>query len=153
MTATWTSREIRASRGRVYRALLDPEAVARWRFPEGMTCVVHSFEPREGGAFRVSLTYCAPTDAGKTSSQTDTYAGHFARLVPDREVVEVIEFETADPELAGEMTMTTVLGDAAGGTEVTVHHEGIPPGVSVEANELGTRMALDNLAALLERSS
>jgi uncharacterized protein YndB with AHSA1/START domain len=153
VATTRTTRHIQASRAAVYRALLDPDAVARWRFPEGMTCVVHSFEPREGGAFRVSLTYDAPTDAGKSSAQTDTYAGHFSRLVRDREVVEVIEFETADPELAGEMTITTVLSDAGDGTEVTIHHQGIPPGVPVEANELGTRMALDNLAALLEGSS
>lgn len=115
-----------------------------------MSCEVHSFDPREGGAFRVSLTYDVPTGAGKTSAQTDTYGGHFARLVADREVVEKIEFETADPELAGEMTMTTVLDDADGGTEIVVAHEGIPPGVPTEANAEGTRMALDNLAALVE---
>ena len=150
MASTRNSRLVRAPREAVYRALIDPEAIVRRRFPEGMRCEVHSFEPREGGAFRVSLTYEAPTGAGKSSAQTDTYAGHFSRLVPDREVVEAIEFETDDPQLAGEMTMTTVLSDAAGGTEVAVLHEGIPPGVSTEANELGTRMALDNLAALVE---
>lgn len=150
MTSTRISRRIDAPRAAVYRALLDPEAIARWRFPEGMSCVVHEFEAREGGAVRVSLTYDAPTDAGKTSAQTDTYAGHFVRLVPDREVVEAIAFETADPELAGEMTMTTVLSDADRGTEVAVLHEGIPPGVPPEANEVGTRMALDKLAKLVE---
>jgi len=150
MTSTRTGRLVRAPRAAVYRALVDPEAIARWRFPEGMSCVVHSFEAREGGAFRVSLTYDAPSGAGKSDPQTDTYTGRFARLVPDREVVEVIEFETADPGLAGEMTMTTVLTDSGEGTEVAILHEGLPSGVSVEQNEIGTRMALDNLAALVE---
>lgn len=118
-----------------------------------MSCVVHSFDPREGGAFRVSLIYDDPSGSGKSAPQTDTYTGRFARLVPDREVVEVIEFESADPELAGEMTITTALTDGDGGTDVEVLHEGVPPGVSTEDNELGTRMALDNLAALVEQRS
>ena len=115
-----------------------------------MTCAVHEFDPREGGSFRISLTYRGPTGTGKTTAHTDTYHGHFARLVPDEQVVEVIEFETTDPALRGEMTMTTTLTDADDGTDVLVVHEGIPRGVSVTDNELGTRMALDNLAALVE---
>jgi uncharacterized protein YndB with AHSA1/START domain len=134
----------------VYRALVDPQAVAIWRAPDGMTSVVHEFDAREGGSFRVSLTYDAATEAGKTSAHTDTYRGRFAKLVPDEQVVEVLEFETADPQLRGEMTMTTTLTDAKGGTDVLVLHEGIPPGVPVSDNELGMRMSLDKLAALLE---
>jgi uncharacterized protein YndB with AHSA1/START domain len=83
----------------VYRALLDPQAIAAWRAPDGMTCHVHAFDPREGGRFRVSLTYDGQTDTGKTTADTDTYFGVVAKLVPDRQVVEVIEFETADPAM------------------------------------------------------
>ncbi len=151
MASTRLKRHIRAPRSAVYRALLDPDAIARWRVPDGMSCVVHELNPEVGGAFRVSLTYDAPTESGKTTAQTDTYAGHFTRLVPDREVVEVIEFATDDPQLRGEMTITTTLEDADGGTDVVAHHEDIPPGVRPEDNEVGTRMALDKLAALLER--
>lgn len=70
----------------------------------------------------------------------------------NEEVVEVLEFETEERSLRGEMTMTTTLADADGGTEVQVMHEGIPIGVSVEDNEIGTRMALDNLAAFIDSS-
>ena len=101
-----------ASRAEVYRALLDADDVARWRVPSGMTAVVPGFEPRVGGTFRVSLTYDAPGAAGKTQGRTDTYRGRFAALVPDARVVEVIEFETADPAMQGEMTVTTTLTDA-----------------------------------------
>ena len=145
-------RRIRAPRAAVYRALLDADAVAAWRVPAGMTSVVHEFDVREGGSFRVSLTYVEPTSAGKTVAQTDTYHGYFARLVPDEQVVEVLEFETADPELIGEMTITTTLVDVDGGTDVVVVHEGLPRGVSVADNETGTRMSLDNLATLVESS-
>jgi uncharacterized protein YndB with AHSA1/START domain len=147
---TRVSRHVNAPRSVIYRALLDAGAIERWRVPSGMTGEVHEFDPREGGAFRVSLTYDAPGQAGKSASQTDTYHGHFARLVPDRQVVEVFEFETADPALAGEMTMTTTLTDADGGTDVLVVHEGVPASVPPQDNETGTRMALANLAALTE---
>jgi uncharacterized protein YndB with AHSA1/START domain len=134
----------------VYWALLDADAIARWRVPAGMTSQVHEFEAREGGSFRISLTYDAPTGAGKSATNTDTYHGHFAKLLPNEQVVEVFEFETADPDLRGEMTMTTTLAEADGGTDVLVVHEGIPDSVPVADNETGTRMALANLAKLVE---
>jgi uncharacterized protein YndB with AHSA1/START domain len=148
--STRIARHVRAPRATVYAALLDARAVATWRAPAGMTSVVHEFDAREGGAFRISLTYETPTGSGKTTAQTDTYHGRFARLVPNEQVVEVLEFETADPALRGEMTMTTTLVDANGGTDILVVHEGLPRGVSAADNELGTRMSLDNLAALVE---
>jgi uncharacterized protein YndB with AHSA1/START domain len=148
--STQVSRRIRAPRATVYRALLDAGAIVQWRVPAGMSSHVHEFDAREGGSFRVSLTYDAPTETGKSASHTDTYHGHFVKLVPDEQVVEVFEFETGDPELRGEMTMTTTLTDADGGTDVLVVHEGVPDKVPAADNETGTRMALANLARLTE---
>jgi hypothetical protein len=71
--------------------------VTKWRVPTGMTSLIHEFDAREGGSFRISLTYEAPNRIGKTAAQTDTYHGHFARLVPDEQVVEVLEFESLKP--------------------------------------------------------
>jgi uncharacterized protein YndB with AHSA1/START domain len=150
MTTTHITRHIKAPRAAVYRALLDPDAVAQWKVPTGMTSHVHHFEPREGGTLRISLTYDAPTRSGKTTANTDTYNGRFAKLVPDRQVVEVDQFETDDPALQGEMTITIMLHDADGGTELIATHEGLPAVVAPEDNELGWRIALDKLAALLE---
>jgi uncharacterized protein YndB with AHSA1/START domain len=65
-------RRINAPRPAVYRALLGARAVAAWRVRDGMTCHVHEFDPREGGRFRVSLTYDQPTGVGKTGAYTDT---------------------------------------------------------------------------------
>jgi uncharacterized protein YndB with AHSA1/START domain len=144
------SGHVNAPRSAVYRALLDASAIAQWRVPDGMTSHVHHFEPREGGSFRISLTYDRPGQAGKSQPHTDTYHGHFARLVPDQLVVEVFEFETDDPGLSSQMTMTTTLTEADGGTEVLVEHDGIPDQVPVADNETGTRMALDHLARLVE---
>ncbi|GGR98850.1 ATPase [Micromonospora fulviviridis] len=150
MYSTQVSQIVRAPRSAVYRALLDPAAVARWRVPTGMSGHVHEFDAREGGSLRVSLTYEAPDGTGKSTAHTDTYHGHFAKLVPDQQVVEVVEFETDDPALRGAMTMTTTLSDADGGTEVVVVHDGIPDVIPAEDNETGTRMALANLARLVE---
>ena len=147
---TRVSRRVAAPPAAVYAALLDPDALATWRVPDGMTATVHDFDPREGGRTRVSLTYEDPGVSGKTSGRTDTYASTFVRLVPDREVVEAITFETADPAVAGEMVMTTSIRGVADGSEVTIDHRGLPPGLDPADNETGTRMALDKLAAAVE---
>jgi uncharacterized protein YndB with AHSA1/START domain len=152
MTSTRVSRHLEASPDAVYRALVDREAVARWRFPRGMTCEVHEWDARAGGATRVSLTYDAPDQAGKTSAHTDTYRGRFVTLVPGRLVVEVDEFETSDAALQGEMTMTVRLTAADRGTDLVAVHDGLPPGVRPSDNELGWQEALDRLATVLEES-
>lgn len=86
----------------------------------------------------------------RTDAHTDTYHGHFVRLVTNEQVVESLEFETTDPALRGKMTITTTLADVDGGTNLLVVHEGIPNGVSTTDNETGTQMSLANLAALVE---
>jgi uncharacterized protein YndB with AHSA1/START domain len=150
MSTTRVHCHVKAPRERVYRALLDVRAVTEWKVPTGMTCHVHAFEPREGGAIRISLTYDAPTGTGKTTAHTDTYHGRFVKLVPNEQVVEVDEFETTDPTLRGEMTISLTLTDADGGTDLLAVHEGLPSGVSPADNELGWRLSLAKLAALVE---
>lgn len=150
MYSTQVSWHVRAPRQAVYRALLDVDAIAAWRVPDGMSSHVHEFDPREGGSFRISLTYDTPGQAGKSAAHTDTYHGRFLRLVPDEQVIEEFEFETDDPDLRSTMTMTTTLTDAGDGTDVLVRHEGVPDRVPAADNETGTRMALANLARLVE---
>jgi uncharacterized protein YndB with AHSA1/START domain len=150
MSSTLVRRHVNAPRARVYSALLDANAIATWMVPTGMTSHVHAFEGREGGTFRISLTYDAPIGVGKTTAHTDTYHGRFVKLVPNERVVEVVEFETADPALRGEMTITITLADADGGTEVLALHDGLPPGLPTADNEAGWRESLAKLAALVE---
>ena len=152
--ATRVERRINAPRERVYRALLDADAVSRWRFPAGMTCEVHEFQGVEGGTLRISLTYESAAAVGKSTGQTDTYRGRFTRLVPNELVVEVGTFESDDPGMTGEMISTIRLADAPGDrTDLFATHEGLPPSVSPDENETGWRHALDRLAALLETGS
>jgi uncharacterized protein YndB with AHSA1/START domain len=150
VSSTRIRHRVNAPPAAVYRALLDAGAVATWMVPTGMTSRVLQFDPREGGSFRISLTYDAPTDGGKTTANTDTFHGRFVQLVPEQRVVEVVEFETADPALRGEMTITIELADTDGGTELLAVHDGLPPGLSSADNEVGWRSSLAKLAALVE---
>lgn len=150
MASTRISCHINAPAERVYSAFLDASDVQRWMVPTGMTSHLHAFDGREGGSFRVSLTYEAPGAKGKSSAHTDTYHGKFVELVPNERIVEVLEFETDDPELQGEMTMTVTLAEKGGGTELVAVHDGLPKGLSAADNELGWRISLGKLAALLE---
>lgn len=150
MSTTRVTQLVHAPRAAVYRALLDATAVQQWMVPDGMSSHVHAYDGREGGAFRISLTYDAPNGTGKTTAQTDTHHGRFVTLVPDEQVVEVVEFETTDPALQGEMTITFTLVDADGGTKVRAVHDSVPPGVPPDQNELGWQMSLAKLAKLVE---
>lgn len=126
MRTTHVTRRLGAPRATVYRALVSPEAIAQWKFPDGMRCEV---EELDGRTFRISLTY-EGDGVGKSSARTDTYRGRFERLVPDERVVEVDAFETDDP--------------------LDAVHAGLPPGLDADANERGWSSALDRLAALVE---
>jgi uncharacterized protein YndB with AHSA1/START domain len=151
MSTTRITRRIAAPPERVYRALVDAGAVAQWMVPDGMTSQVHGYDPREGGAFRISLTYEAQDAVGKTSAHSDTYQGHFVELLPGRRVVQAMEFESEDPAMRGEMRVSFQLEPVEGGTKLRALHESVPPGVSPQDNETGWRMALEKLAALVER--
>lgn len=150
--STEVSRLVKASREAVYRAFLDPEAVATWLPPGPMRGVVHAFDPREGGAFSMSLVYPDgdTSSRGKTSARTDTFQGRFAKLVPNELVVWAVTFDAADPSFAGEMIVSTTLAPAGSGTTVTILCENIPRGIRPEDNEAGCRSTLGKLAAFLE---
>ena len=152
MSSSSVSRVIKASPRAVYRAFLDPDALATWLPPDSMTGIVHSFDAREGGSFSLSLVY--PDDhtetRGKTDAKTDTVNGRFVELLPDRKVVWKTRFDSPDPAFAGEMTLTVTLAPVGNGTEVTLRCDDIPSGIRPEDNEAGSRSSLENLAAFLE---
>jgi hypothetical protein len=75
----------------VYQALLDPDAIALWRVPAGMKYHIHEFDAREGGAFRISLTYDASGQAGKSAAHTDTDHDRFATLAPNWTVPDLVD--------------------------------------------------------------
>ncbi len=151
--STCVSRIIKAPRKAVYQAFLDPVAVAVWLPPESMRGVVHAFDAREGGKFRMSLIYedAQHPASGKTSEDTDTVRGRFSELIPNEKIVEIVEFESQDAAFAGEMSLTASFVDVDGGTKITIVCEDIPKGIRPEDNEQGCGESLEKLAALLKR--
>lgn len=89
-------------------------------------------------------------NAPRAKVYTDTYHGRFVERIPNERVIEVVEFETADAGMRGEMTITLALVDADGGTDVVAVHDRLPPGLSVADNEIGWRSSLSKLAELVE---
>ena len=150
MSTTSVTQFIAAPRTAVYRALIDAASAREWMVPDGMSSVVHEFEPRVGGRIRISLTYDEPTGAGKTTAHTDTWHGRFLELVPDERVVHSVEFETDDPGMKGAMTVAMSIANREGGSELVAVHDGLPPALSAADNELGWRLSLGKLARLVE---
>ncbi len=122
MTRTDTaSRVIAADPERVYAALVDPDALAVWLPPQGMTARFERFDAHPGGSYRLVLTYLhAEANSGKASAGSDVVEARFVELVPPARVVQAIDFESDDPSFAGTMTMTWQLQPVGRGTLVEI---------------------------------
>lgn len=146
------SRVIKASPQVLYQAFLDPTSLVSWLPPGGMKGEIQRFEPREGGSYRMALTYeGAEHTPGKSSEHADVVEGRFVELVPNVRVVQLIDFESDDPEFAGTMKMTWSLARVPTGTEVSISCENVPDGISKEDHAVGLASSLENLAAFVER--
>ena len=148
--STRATRWVRAEPDEVYRALLDPFAVAAWRVPNGMSATIHLFDAREGGRFRISLHPEGPSEASSSAGRIETFHGRFTRLVPGQLVVEAIKFESSDPSSASHLKITTELREADGGCEVTMVYDDIAEGVDRATDRVALQMALVRLAAWVE---
>lgn len=146
------TRFIRADAGPIYQALLDPTAVEQWMPPTGMTGELLEFEPREGGHYRLRLTYRSSEHAvpGKSGTDFDEAVGRFVELVPGQRLMEAVEFASDDPSFAGTMTKTTSLTSVEGGTQVRIAMENVPIGIDPDDHRQGIESTLANLAAYVE---
>lgn len=143
---------VKAAPEAVYEAFMDPQILAAWLPPGGMTGRIHRFDGRVGGGYEMSLFY--PQDEqvhrGKTAEGEDRVRVRFLALEPPRRIVEAITFDTADPALHGEMHNTITIEPVAGGAEVTLIFTGLPAGVRPQDNEAGARLSLEQLARRFE---
>jgi uncharacterized protein YndB with AHSA1/START domain len=126
---------------RVYRAFLDPAAVAKWLPPHGFTCTVHGMEAKVGGGFRMSFT-------NFTTQQSHGFGGEYLELVPNELLRYTDRFD--DPNLPGVMQVTVALQAVPCGTELKIVQEGIPAAIPVAACYLGWQQSLALLASLVE---
>ena len=100
------SRVIKAPAQKIYAAHVDPQAVAKWRPPQGMCAEIYNFNAREGGGYRMAFVYEDASVPGKTSAHADVFEGQFVELVPGERIVERVEFQSDDPAFAGAMTIS-----------------------------------------------
>jgi uncharacterized protein YndB with AHSA1/START domain len=145
------SRVIAAPPARVFAALIDPESLAAWLPPEGMTGRFERYDARPGGSYRLVLTYTdGSTAAGKATSDTDIVEARFVEIVPGVRVVQAVDFVSNDPAYAGTMTMTWEVAAVDSGTRVEIRAEDVPAGISAKDHAAGLASSLANLAAYLE---
>lgn len=145
------TRLIAAPPDRVYDALVDPDALAVWLPPDGMSGRFERFEARPGGSYRMVLTYADASAApGKATADSDIVEAQFVELVPGVRVVQTVDFVSDDLSYAGTMTMTWEVGAAGCGAEVTFRADNVPAGISAEDHAAGLASSLANLAAYLE---
>ena len=134
-------RVLRATPERIYRAFLDPDAVAKWLPPNGFTGKVHQLDAKVGGTYKMSFT-------NFTTGTSHSFGGTYLELTPNERLRYTDVFD--DPNLPGEMQTTITLKQVFCGTELNITQEGIPAAIPVEACYLGWQESLALLAKLVE---
>ena len=134
-------RVVRAPAERLYRAFLDPDAMAKWLPPHGFTGKVHEMDARVGGGYRMSFTHFA-------SGQSHSFGGRYVELTPHERIRYTDKFE--DPAMPGEMQVSISLRKVDCGTELEIVQEGVPSEIPIENCYLGWQESLSLLAKLVE---
>ena len=126
---------------KVYRAFLDPDAMAKWLPPNGYTCSVHHMDAKVGGTYKMSFT-------NFTTQKSMSFGGEYRELVENERLRYTDNFD--DPNLSGEIQVTVTLKTVSLGTEITIVQEGLPTVIPLEACYVGWQQSLNNLAKLVE---
>lgn len=137
----WLHRVVRATPERVYRAFLEPDALAKWLPPYGFTCKVHRLDAKVGGTFKMSFTNFG-------AGQGHSFGGEYLELVPSQLIRYTDRFD--DTNLPGEIQVTVSLEPVSCGTEVKIVQEGLPSVIPLEMCYLGWQESLAQLANLVE---
>ena len=134
-------RVLTAKPEKIYRAFLDPDAMAKWLPPNGFTCRVDQMDPKVGGIYKMSFT-------NFTTKKSVSFGGEYRELVENERLRYTDNFD--DPNLAGEIQVTVILKNVSLGTEMSIVQEGLPAVIPLEACYVGWQQSLNNLAKLVE---
>jgi uncharacterized protein YndB with AHSA1/START domain len=134
-------RVLRAAPERIYRAFLEPDALAKWLPPYGFTAKVDHLDARPGGTYRMSFSNFG-TGTGHS------FGGTYTELTPSTTIRYSDHFD--DPNLPGEMHVTVSLRAVSCGTELSIVQEGVPASIPLELCYLGWQESLAQLAQLVE---
>lgn len=134
-------RVLKATPEKVYRAFIEPNALASWIPPYGFLCTVHSMEVKTGGKYKMSFT-------NFSTGNSHSFGGEYLELKPNEFLKYTDQFD--DPNLPGEMITTVSLAKVSVGTEVKITQDGIPDVIPAEMCYLGWQESLDKLMKLVE---
>ena len=134
-------RVLAAKPEKIYRAFLEPDAMAKWLPPNGFTCRVHHMQAKVGGTYKMSFT-------NFTTEKTMSFGGEYRELIENERLCFTDNFD--DPNLPGEIQVTVILKKVSLGTEMTIVQEGLPTVIPLEACYVGWQQSLNNLAKLVE---
>ena len=134
-------RVLRATPERVYRAFLEPDAIAKWLPPYGFTCQVHHMDAQVGGTYKMSFR-------NFSTGNSHSFGGEYIELVPFEKIHYSDRFD--DANLPGQMYTTISLRQVSCGTELTIVQKGLPEVIPVEMCYLGWQESLAQLAKLVE---
>ncbi|MGI8438019.1 MAG: SRPBCC family protein [Chthoniobacterales bacterium] len=134
-------RVLRSTPERIYRAFLNPDAMAKWLPPNGFTGKVHQMDVKVGGVHKMSFT-------NFTTGQSHSFGGTYLELKPNELIRYTDKFD--DPNMPGEMQTTIALREVLCGTEISITQEDLPAGIPVEMCYLGWQESLILLGKLFE---
>ena len=126
---------------KVYRAFLEPAAMAKWLPPHGFTCAVHHMDAKVGGTFKMSFS-------NFSTGNGHSFGGEYQHLIPGEFIQYTDTFD--DPNLPGEMVVKVTLKAVVCGTDINIEQSGIPELIPVEMCYLGWHESLAQLANLVE---
>ncbi len=145
------SRIIHASPAAIYRAFADPGAMEQWLPPKNMRGEMLHFDFRDGGTYRMRLTYREPQHGqGKTSDDSDEVQVRLTKIEAGQRIEQEVTFVSEDPAFSGIMRMIWTFQPEGAGTLVTVQAEDVPEGIRPEDHEAGLTASLENLARFTE---
>ena len=134
-------RVLKAKPEKVYRAFSDPNALTFWLPPYGFLGVVHQFDFRVEGTYKMSFI-------NFSTGNGHSFGGQFLELRSNEFIKHTDKFD--DPNLPGEMTTSIWLTKVSCGTELKIVQEGIPSVIPPEMCYLGWQESLNKLMKLVE---
>jgi uncharacterized protein YndB with AHSA1/START domain len=135
------NRVLRTTPERLYRAFIDPDAMAKWLPPNGFTGHVSQMDAKVGGSYKMSFT-------NFSGGGSHSFGGKYLELVPNQRIRYTDVFD--DPNLPGQMLTTVTLTKVSVGTELNVTQENLPDAIPPDACHLGWQESLTLLGQLVE---
>jgi len=126
---------------KLFKAFIDPDAMAKWLPPNGFTGNVDVMDAKVGGKYHMSFT-------NFSTGNSHSFGGQFLELVTNEHLKYTDRFD--DPNMSGEMVTTVDIKKVSVGTELNIVQEGIPDMIPVEACYLGWQESLNLLKLLVE---